>query len=339
MKYYLVNNGKYIAKNENSAYYIVTDITKAVTFRSKTTANHFLTDNAFKKISAEDGWSIIPKDQASLANELYKDDVISVTVNTQVNTNTSDISSNNMNLIVENVPEYKLDFDLDSFIKDTYEKVFLIEKRNKYLNQCLSNFDIEQNKIEERAEKSILNAAEGYALYKELRGNAIKRRDVKDEMSMIKSIHDHRFAKELFQAFNTLFSIDVSDVKSKVALTGDDLGFDLTAFIKDIQNKSIALDKREKYLEFALTRAEREMVDLRHAAEFLELSASNGYKLYKKLHDVMVEKRQIIEEIEKINMAKNKGFTEDNTKKILDNFESMKKRTYVPRELDYLFKN
>ena len=86
------------------------------------------------------------------------------------------------------------------------------------------------------------------------------------------------------------------------------------------------------------SKCDRRKTDVEHFIEFNagKLNACDGYKAYKLLQDILLERRQIKDEIQLINMVRDRMAAEEiaNIEKKVEELES---RTYEPRELAYLF--
>jgi hypothetical protein len=103
-------------------------------------------------------------------------------------------------------------------------------------------------------------------------------------------------------------------------------------FIKD-------LHERNKYLNLQLSIVDKEIVDIEHAAEFYTLNASQGYKLYKMLHDAKVRRREIKDEMEKIKYIMSSNMKSALYNNISCSIKGLKNRQYTPRVLQELFNN
>ena len=105
---------------------------------------------------------------------------------------------------------------------------------------------------------------------------------------------------------------------------------DFCDFIHTIRNQ------RETIMA-AQRRAELEIEDIEHAAEFYNLDASHGYQLYKLLHDARVRRRKCKNAIAWIDYI-----LEQNPDRFVDNEPSARiagtrSRDYAPRALPALF--
>lgn len=93
------------------------------------------------------------------------------------------------------------------------------------------------------------------------------------------------------------------------------------------------LENRKQELLKELSNVDLMISDLEHYAEFYKLNASDGYNLYKMIHNVTVRRREIKNEFEEINSMKNYL---KSVKTFHD--ELHKNRKYRPRILKDLFK-
>jgi len=96
----------------------------------------------------------------------------------------------------------------------------------------------------------------------------------------------------------------------------------------------IIKDKRKYY--DSLSDIDQELEDLKHFAEFNNLSASQGYKWYKLFHDKMVKRREIKNMISEISALES---LRQKTCRTNDTLKQIKEKTYKPRKLNEIFQN
>lgn len=116
-----------------------------------------------------------------------------------------------------------------------------------------------------------------------------------------------------------------------------ELNFELDDFINDLFNKTCALQERKEYLLSELSRLDKERTDIEHAAEFYNLNASQGYKIYKMLHENGIERRKVKDEIYKISSIFGQNITVKGTESVKKSFQGLEDRKYEPRVLKELF--
>jgi hypothetical protein len=89
-----------------------------------------------------------------------------------------------------------------------------------------------------------------------------------------------------------------------------------------------------KDLQCKLSTVDRKISDVEHFIEITDQNAVNGYKLYKKLKDLRIERRNIKRLIDIRQMFDKINIDNDSMKDIRERIESFKTRTFSPRELD-----
>lgn len=114
-----------------------------------------------------------------------------------------------------------------------------------------------------------------------------------------------------------------------------ELPFDIVDKACDITHTVELVSKRKDYLVNELTLVDLELSDIEHAAEFYELNASQGYRLYKMLHDARVRRRKIKDELSLCTTFLSCSIKSvDNVRRQAEGFES---RAYTPRVNKELF--
>ncbi len=98
------------------------------------------------------------------------------------------------------------------------------------------------------------------------------------------------------------------------------------------------LNYRHQALVEQESKYDRQKTDIEHYIEFNagKLNACDGYKAYKLLQDVLLERRKIKDEIQVINVVRDRMAAED-IANIEDKVKKLESRIYEPRELTYLF--
>lgn len=81
-----------------------------------------------------------------------------------------------------------------------------------------------------------------------------------------------------------------------------ELDFDFHKEIIELQDKISQLEQRKEYLKYLMSKYDKEITDIEHCAEFYNLNASQGYKLYKMLHNVTNKRREVKNEFNSICM-------------------------------------
>lgn len=72
---------------------------------------------------------------------------------------------------------------------------------------------------------------------------------------------------------------------------------EVTDLLKDL---SLFLSYRKRVLNKLMSDSDKQIVDIEHEAEFNKYNVCDGYKCYKKLHDIRVKRREAKDELEQI---------------------------------------
>ena len=107
--------------------------------------------------------------------------------------------------------------------------------------------------------------------------------------------------------------------------------------VQEFESYMQEIDKKRDALTHEMSKVDAEIEDILHAAEFYNLNAYEGYKLYKMLHDARIRRRKLKDYIEIV------GYVENATGKELAENKGSKSilgkmtREYTPRVLKELF--
>lgn len=111
-------------------------------------------------------------------------------------------------------------------------------------------------------------------------------------------------------------------------------------YIISVLSEAVAkLNCRHQELVDEQSRFDRQVTDIEHYIEFNigKLNACSGYKAYKLLQDVLVQRRKIKDELQIIQVVRDKiGYPEE-VADIETKVQELETRHYEPRELTYLF--
>lgn len=132
---------------------------------------------------------------------------------------------------------------------------------------------------------------------------------------------------------------DTSPKKELIATPSIPAEIESTKHVVSIVADAVAkLNYRHQMLVEQESKYDRQKTDVEHYIEFNagKLNACDGYKAYKLLQDVLLERRKIKDEMQIINIVRSKMATEDIVN-IEDRVKALESRTYEPREFKYLF--
>lgn len=107
--------------------------------------------------------------------------------------------------------------------------------------------------------------------------------------------------------------------------------------IHKLNGLTIEAENRRDELHKELSRIDKSICDLAHYVEFRKLNACLGYEVYKKWHDLRLERRQIKNELDVVNIILNKDMS-DSLSDAVDKFvNGLTNKNYEPRVLKDLF--
>lgn len=113
-----------------------------------------------------------------------------------------------------------------------------------------------------------------------------------------------------------------------------------SAYTVSVLSDAIAkLNLRHVALSDELSKYDRQRTDVEHYIEFNagKLNACDGYKAYKLLQDVLVQRRKVKDELEILQVVKDKMALPDDITAINTRVQELAERTYEPREFKWLF--
>lgn len=116
-----------------------------------------------------------------------------------------------------------------------------------------------------------------------------------------------------------------------------ELGYDILDKVKEISVFTKEIEERRLYLMEMVHHVDLEIVDIEHAAEFYTLNASQGYKLYKMLHDARIRRRTYKDELQKIDLSLGTSIRSTNMENLEKSIIGMEHRKYEPRVNKELF--
>mgnify|MGYP007025968089 FL=1 len=101
----------------------------------------------------------------------------------------------------------------------------------------------------------------------------------------------------------------------------------------DLHDQLIA---RATWIDHKLTEVDNKIQDVLHAIEFNSYNARDGYKIYKLLHDLRLERRKYKDEQIIADVMKS-GFAGSNWELVRTRVDDLKDRQYHVREMEELF--
>lgn len=127
--------------------------------------------------------------------------------------------------------------------------------------------------------------------------------------------------------------VDFDQFNSELELVNYDSALAQIGSFCDLHEQLVA---RATYVEYKLQEVENKIQDVLHAIEFNSYNARDGYKIYKLLHDLRLERRKYKDEQIIADVMKS-GFAGSNWELARTRVNALKDRQYHVREMEELF--
>lgn len=128
--------------------------------------------------------------------------------------------------------------------------------------------------------------------------------------------------------------VDFDQFNAELELVNYDSALAQIGSFCDLHDQLVA---RATWVEYKLQEVENKIQDVLHAIEFNLYNARDGYKLYKLLHDLRLERRKYKDEQIIADVMKS-GFVNSNWELVRTRVDDLKDRQYHVRNLEELFK-
>lgn len=128
--------------------------------------------------------------------------------------------------------------------------------------------------------------------------------------------------------------VDFDQFNSELELVNYDSALAQISSFCDLHDQLVA---RAPWIYHKLTEVENKIQDVLHAIEFNSYNARDGYKIYKLLHDLRLERRKYKDEQIIADVMKS-GFAGSNWELARTRVDDLKDRQYHVREMEELFK-
>ena len=107
--------------------------------------------------------------------------------------------------------------------------------------------------------------------------------------------------------------------------------------VNEMYNFIKRLEDRRIDLKSEIATIDLEIVDIEHYVEFNEFNAAKGYKAYKMLHDTRKRRRELKDELEKIELILGTSLKSKNLDNLDKSIKGLDTRKYTPRVRKELF--
>lgn len=164
---------------------------------------------------------------------------------------------------------------------------------------------------------------------------------VKNKLQIVKKIPKKELSKPILSQPADIYSAhyDLKKDNQNGNLGSENVQKDKYMDIcSNVANEISLLNGKIASLNYELDLVNKEMNDVEHYIEFNVLSASEGYCAYKMLHDIRVKRRNIKDEITKINNVLELFNSNADYSKIKKNISVVDEQVYTPRVRFELFK-
>ena len=128
--------------------------------------------------------------------------------------------------------------------------------------------------------------------------------------------------------------VDFDQFNAELELVNYDSALAQIGSFCDLHDQLVA---RATWVEYKLQEVENKIQDVLHAIEFNSYNARDGYKIYKLLHDLRLERRKYKDEQIIADVMKS-GFAGSNWELVRTRVDDLKDRQYHVRNLEELFK-
>ena len=108
-------------------------------------------------------------------------------------------------------------------------------------------------------------------------------------------------------------------------------------YIDKLEEVTDEIDQNYFSLKRDLEIVEKEIIDIYHAMEFYDLSASKGYKIYKMMQERLQRRREIKDDLEKIKIMMGIHIEKESVDNAKQKIDNMNQRHYIPRVMIELF--
>lgn len=127
--------------------------------------------------------------------------------------------------------------------------------------------------------------------------------------------------------------LEIDQFTSELELVDYDSALAQIGSFCDLHDQLVA---RATWVEYKLQEVENKIQDVLHAIEFNSYNARDGYKIYKLLHDLRLERRKYKDEQIIADVMKS-GFAGSNWELARTRVDDLKDRQYHVREMEELF--
>lgn len=186
----------------------------------------------------------------------------------------------------------------------------------------------------------LLQTDAGFSIVNDI-NNATKWNDFSKANNVCKNMHANKKMKKYHLEVKCIYKEEQYPTQEPEIPTPVvrpiELDYDILDKIKEISIFTKQLEERKLYLIEQIKIVDLEIVDIEHAAEFYNLNASQGYKLYKLLHESRIRRREFKDELQKIGYILGTSMRSSEIQNLENSIAGLDNRQYTPRVLKELF--
>lgn len=132
-------------------------------------------------------------------------------------------------------------------------------------------------------------------------------------------------------------AVEFANTPSAQLCSGGPGGFDWERLSETQCDLYKRLTQYGEYLRRQLSNVDLEICDIQHYIEFFSLDAAKGYKAYRMLKERLERRRNIKDEMAKVNCFLSSGSKDFSTGKVVSQLQGLDNCRYTPRVLSELF--
>lgn len=119
---------------------------------------------------------------------------------------------------------------------------------------------------------------------------------------------------------------------SNIQFTKDEIeSFNYETVINQITTLSQLIKERTKYLADEVSECDKRLQDIEHEAEFNIYNVVDGYRVYKRMHDVRIQRRKVKDELQILGIMNVTTMNNQSIKNLRKAIKGLDSRKYTPR--------
>ncbi len=121
-------------------------------------------------------------------------------------------------------------------------------------------------------------------------------------------------------------------IENKITFTNEEIeSFNYETVINQITTLSQLIKERTKYLADEVSECDKRLQDIEHEAEFNIYNVVDGYRVYKQMHDVRIQRRKAKDELQILGIMNVTTMNDQSIKNLGKAIKGLDSRKYTPR--------